>query len=234
MTPPRRLPELSLDDSTPELNGAIGATAETFAGRMQRRLKEQELRDQQVKQAVQGRHALMLQAMTTIRKALGSSARINLGERFHFSLDVSDWEGWPRVELNLIDGCDPQRVSHALIITANDRKHLGTVQIGMKSGEVLARLHLSQPREIEKLPLLLKKSVRHFLDLVGAYVLNPPAPEEMLETQSQSLGATDFDVLDRKLQNENLFAEDDVIQSGNTVDSLSDVNPLDDTVLPLK
>ncbi len=226
MTPPRRLPKLSLEEATPELQGSLGATADTFASRMQRRLKEQEVKEQHSRQALDARHALMLQAMTTIRKALVSTSRINLGERFSFELDVNDWEGWPRVELNLVDGCSPEDSIHALIITANDRKNLGTVHIGTKSGESLARLHLEQPQELEKLPLLLKKAVRHFLDIVAAYVLNPPSPQELLSEQSKSLGSSDFDTVDRALESQDLFREEVAKGDGNTVESVGEISPL--------
>lgn len=226
MTPPRRLPNLSLEEASPELQGSLGATADTFASRMQRRLKEQEAKVEQSRQALEARHNLMLQAMTTIRKALISTSRINLGERFSFVLDVNDWEGWPRVELNLVDGCAPDLVPHALIITANDRKNLGTVHIGTKSGESLARLQLEQPQEIEKLPLLLKKAVRHFLDIVAGYVLNPPSPQELLSEQAKSLGSSDFDCLDQSLESEDLFREEEQKSDHNTVDSVDDVSPL--------
>lgn len=234
MTPPRRRPELSLDDSDPALQGSLGATAETFASRMQRRLKEQEAKEVESKKALSARHALMLQAMTTIRKALGSTARINLGERFSFDLAVSDWEGWPRVELNLIDGCAPTRIDHALVITANDRKNLGTVQISTKDGEALARLHLEAPGELEKLPLLLKKAVRHFLDTVAAYVLHPPSPQELIEQQAKSISITDFDVIDRQLQGEDLFGEENPTQSSNTVESVESLQPLGSIPFPSK
>lgn len=226
MTPPRRQPKLSLEEAAPALQGSLGVTADTFATRMQRRLKEQEAKEVVSRQALEARHALMLQAMTTIRKALIGTSRINLGERFSFELDVNDWEGWPRVELNLLDGCSPDNIIHALVITANDRKGLGTVQISTKSGETLARLHLEQPQELDKLPLILKKAVRHFLDIVAAYVLNPPSPEELLSEQSKSLGTTDFDYIDRRLQTEDLFHEEGATHNENTVESIKEISPL--------
>jgi hypothetical protein len=230
MTPPQRIPKQLADDSS-NANPSLGATAENFANRMQRRLKEQELKETESKKALQARHVLMLQAMTTIRKALVSTSRIQLGSRFSFDLEVNDWEGWPRVELNLIDSLAPQRIEHALIITANDRKNLGTVQISTKGGEPLARLHLEQPSEMEKLPLILKKAVRHFLDLVGAYVLNPPSAQEVLEVQTKSLGASDFDCISHNLQDKDLFQEDAPIGDANTVDSFENISNL---TIPIK
>ncbi|MBN8550233.1 MAG: hypothetical protein J0M12_13020 [Deltaproteobacteria bacterium] len=234
MTPPRRLAPRLTADTAPGVDESLGSTAETFAGRMQRRLKEQELKDLESRKSVQARHTLMLQAMTTIRKALVGTSRINLGERFSFDLEVNDWEGWPRVELNLVDACAPTRIEHALIITANDRKNLGTVQISTKSGETLARLHLEQQSEMEKLPLVLKKAVRHFLDLISGYILNPPSAQELLEEQSKSLGSTDFDCLDKELGEADLFHEDAPIGDRNTVDNLEDLAPLESLGSPLK
>ena len=234
MTPPRRLAPTMIDDSALSVGESLGSTAETFAGRMQRRLKEQEQKELEARKSVQARHTLMLQAMTTIRKALVGTSRIDLGSRFSFDLEVNDWEGWPRVELNLIDACAPSRIDHALIITANDRKNLGTVQISTKSGETLARLQLEHQAELEKLPLVLKKAVRHFLDLISGYILNPPSAQELLEVQAKSLGSTDFDCIDRELGGQDLFHEEAPVGDRNTVESLDDIAPLESLGAPLK
>lgn len=231
MTPPR--PLIQPDIKADEQPDSLGITAEVFASRMQRRLKENEAKQSANKQAGEARQSLLLSAMTTVRKALSATARISLGSRFTFDLLVSDWEGWPRIELALVDEIAPQRVDYSLIITAYDRKGIGTLQMSLHSGEVLARLHLDPPNEIEKLPLLLKKAVREFLDKVAEYVLNPKSPEELLEVQTKPIHEATFDeaseqaAIDKKLQAQELFGQEEKAPNGNIVDQVQELRPLE-------
>jgi hypothetical protein len=228
MTPPRP----AMRPISPPA-GTLECTAEVFASRMQRRIKEQEAKQTESKKADESRRTLLLQAMTTVRKALAATARISMGDRFSFALEVGDWEGWPRVDLLLIDALAPGRSEHALIITAYDRKGTGTIQMSLRNGEALARLHVDDPAELEKLPLLLKKTVREFLDIVAEYVLNPKSPEELLEVQSKPLDHALLDdsgevsgELDR-LSKEDLFGQEFPEQDKNRVDLAPEVRPLE-------
>lgn len=91
--------------------------------------------------------------MLSIRKALQESARIELGKRFSLDLEVSDSDGWPRLELNLIDEFLPSRIEHGLIVCANDRNGQGLIQlVNRQNGECMGRLVLSEPEEMPKLP----------------------------------------------------------------------------------
>jgi hypothetical protein len=200
---------------------------------MQRRIKEQETKHTENKKADEFRRNLILQAMTTVRKALAATARISMGSRFSFAIEVGDWEGWPRVDLNLVDSLAPERCEHALVITAYDRKGAGTIQLNLRSGEILARLHVDQPTELEKLPLILKKTVREFLDIVAEYVLNPKSADEMVEVQSKPLNHTIFDTdeqadsVQNELGAEDLFGQELPERNDNRVDAVPEVRPLE-------
>ena len=151
----------------------LGSTVESFAGRMRRRLKEQEAVADESGKAREIRQKAMLEALNTIRRALQEACRIQLSSRFRFELDVSDWEGWPRLQLTLIDDQNGGSSPHCLQVGAHDHNDTGTIEIRLTSGTVLGRLEFANPDEPARLPAALKRALRHFLELVSAYVLNP-------------------------------------------------------------
>ncbi|MDC0358011.1 hypothetical protein OAO01_04275 [Oligoflexia bacterium] len=207
---------------------SMDSTVSTFSNRLQRKLKEQEVQDDVSQRDAEARHAKMLQAMNTIRKALQDTCKIRLGDRFHFHLEVDDWEGWPRVILNLVDAFAPEQADYGLTVTANDRHSLGTILISRRTGEVLGKIHLCNPSELTRLPLLLKKTVRKFLDVVAEYVLNPVDPEDLLESQTKSVESDHLDEIDHTLQKTNLFADEDTdLNRENIISTLQESQPLD-------
>lgn len=227
----RRMAKTEKDEAL----ASLGSTFGNFENRIKRKLKEQEVKDDQSQREAEARHSLMLQAMATIRKALQETCKINLGDRFEFELDVSDWEGWPRVELNLIDAFAPDRIQYGLVVTANDKRERGRVQIGTRQGEVLGFVHLCDAAEYKRLPVCLKKSVRNFLDEVGAYVLDPVAPEDLLEVQSRALdtGEDAFRSKQQDLSSEDMFSDEANIPGGNSVYDESEHNSSGADPIPL-
>ncbi|MBX7138215.1 MAG: hypothetical protein K1X83_09540 [Oligoflexia bacterium] len=197
----------------------LDSTVGSFADRINRGLKEKEQKQGEAHRAKGERHAAMLKEMTTIRKALQETSRITLGERFGFDVDVSDWEGWPRVELNLHDRLAPTWTDLGMVVTANDHKELGTIRIGLKSGEILGKVELASPAESERLPFILKRAVRQFLDIVGAYVLDPVKPEDLLDEETRPLEVEELDELAAELAKAEVFSEQehDYSPSANSV-----------------
>lgn len=197
----------------------LGSTVGSFTNRLQRKLKEQEILDEEVTRAREIRHSLMLQAMTTIRRALQETCKIRLGERFCFALDVSDWEGWPRVEVQLVDNQIPEWSDLGIIVTAHDRKDQGIIQISMRSGQILGRLEVNNPEQFTRIPTSLKRCVRQFLDCVGYHVLNAPKPE-VIKSLSEDLKFDDeIDPVNEKLKKENVFEEELQQSTENLVSS---------------
>ncbi|MCB0310238.1 MAG: hypothetical protein KDD42_03320, partial [Bdellovibrionales bacterium] len=121
-------------------------------------------------------------------------------------------EGWPRVELSLIDSHAPNRSDFGMVVSADDHKERGLIGIAMKSGELLGEIELAQPEQLKKLPVILKRSVRSFLDQVGAYVLNPPKPEDLIEVSTRPIHLDNFEEQDSKaadsLAEEDVFADE--------------------------
>lgn len=203
--------------------GCLGSTVGSFANRISKGLKEQEQKNDQSTKLRDARHSSMLHAMSTIRKALQETCKIQLGERFGFDLDVSDWEGWPRVELRLIDFIAPELENLSLVVTANDNNELGNIMIGLKSGEQYSKLQLAQPGEVERIPVVLKRSVRLFLDVVGEYVLNP-VPEELVEAAARPIETEEFDEVAEKLRKEEMFIEEQYSSHRDNLVSPEDEN----------
>lgn len=214
------------DPKNPTSVTFLGNTVGAFANRMRRELAEQEQRDSENQKLREERHNRMLQAMTIARKALQATSKINMGNRFSLELEFTEVDGWPKVELYLADSLAPEMIKYSLQVSANDRNDLGTVMLTTISGEVLGRLQLKDPQELSKMPLLLKKSVRHFLDLAGAYVLNPMTPEELELTKPVETSRIEdrekIDEVNEKLKDQDLFVDDDVQRALN-----SDKNRID-------
>ncbi len=200
-------------------NLSLGSTVDLFADRLQRKLKKQEqVQDCSRKEAEQ-RHARILQAMTTIRKAIQDTCKIRLGDRFYFQVNVSDFEGWPKVELNLVDSVVPSRKDYGLLIAAHDRNDSGTVYFATLNNRLLGKVELQNQEEFNRIPLLLKKTVRSFLDTVADYVLNPPEPHELLEIQTRAIDLEEEpDGVKEHLSDADLFSEELNISDQNRVE----------------
>lgn len=205
---------------------SVGSALGSFANRIARKLKEQEQQNDISKKEAKERHARMLSAMSTARKALAEVQKISFGERFSLQISNSDWEGWPRVQVDLIDSLAPQRVDHGLVIIATDNNSQGKIQFSLKSGKILTYVSLVEPKELERLPILLKRTVRQFLELVTAYVLDPIKPEDLIETQTKPIDdPQEADVIGNKLMGEDLFSDDSSHKKSVLVDT-AEVEPL--------
>ncbi len=185
----------------------LESTVGAFATRIARKLKERDVQQSEAEKAAEMRHNLILEAMNTIRKALQETLRINLGDRFHLDLWVDDWDGWPRVQLVLIDRLAPKRIDYSLIVSANDRKETGQIEMMQNNGLVLGKIELSDRAGLTRLALALKKAVRQYLDSVATYVLNPVRPEDMIEILSKPIEAEDLEPVDTRLKSADVFTE---------------------------
>jgi hypothetical protein len=161
------------DDGTlsvlPDTN--LSATTQAFNNRIQRKKKEQEKVLSRAEQESRRRHALMIQALMQIRKSLREVTRVDLGERFHFSLIADDWQGWPRLIIRLIDSLLPDADYPTFRVTAHDRHSKGCIEIEYDPAQPPDSVSLAVESELKRMPSVLKKCVRTFLDLTGDIVL---------------------------------------------------------------
>ncbi len=220
--------EANLPEVDSESIGVLDSTVGSFAHRLSLQLKQKEVADELANNETRVRHDRILQAMTIIRKALAETCKIKLGARFQFDLDISDWEGWPRLELNLIDLCAPELLRYGMIVSANDRNSNGTVNLTLRSGEVIGRIFLNEADGSNKVAVVLKRAVLRFLDETASYVLNPPRPEELAELVAKPIEAeTGFDVISDKLRSEDVFIPESMIPDHNRVIDDEGDNPLE-------
>lgn len=201
-------------------------TVGVLASRIARKLKEKDIQQSEQDRATEARKGLILEAMNAIRKALQETLRINLGERFSLDIDIDDWEGWPRIQLCLIDYYAPEHIEHALIASANDRKGMGTIQLSTKTGKILSQVNLTERAELNKLPAMLKKSVRDFLELIAVYILNPVKPEQMLQQQSKPIETDEHELAGNPLRDTDVF-EEKTHKDENFVSAVHEVRPIE-------
>lgn len=80
-----------------------------------------------------------------------------MGERFYLQLQVSDWEGWPRLDLRLVDRLAPTRIDHSLVVSVNDCRAQGWIGFTGRNNEVFGSLELANATELERIAPVLKK-----------------------------------------------------------------------------
>lgn len=212
----------------------LGATVGTFDIRMKRKLEAQKAEESRTEKEANAREARILSAMTIIRKALQEASRITMGERFHLAIVISDNDGWPKLEVRLIDRLAPQRIDYGLVIGVNDHLSTGLIQFKLRNGETLGELTMANPSEMARLAVVLKGSIRRFLDIVGGYVLKPRKPEELVEVTARPIGTHTYETsaplskssLDHSLLGAELFSEEIEPENENKVAEVDDVNPL--------
>jgi len=204
-------------DITAETISSLGSTVDTFASRLRRKLRDQEIAEDLFEKESEKRRTAMMQAMLSIRKALQESARAELGKRFSLDLDMSDSDGWPRLELNLTDALLPEKIEHGLIVTATDRNSQGLILfVSRNRSEVISSLCLVNPEDIIKLPMLLKLTLRKFLDLITPFVLNPVSQKEIDDEKPMSLEESK---VAKELMSQDVFSEDERHGCHNTVEN---------------
>lgn len=199
----------------------LNSTVAGFANRIKRRLQERSSQQEEAARETSARHARILQAMTTARKTLQEVTRVALIERFLLSLDVSEIDGWPSITLNLEDSLAPDTHLLSLVASAHDRDQNGVISIRLNNETPLAALYMSNPADLDRLPLVLKKVTREFLDLVTTEILHAKAPEDTLEHQTKRLDG-DFTFQEKPPGPEGLsgdiFLDDNLISYSNLVE----------------
>lgn len=209
----------------------LGSTVENFANRLARKMREKDAEASVSERAAEKRRTLILAAMANVRKALQETSRIQMGDRFSLNLKTDDWEGWPRVQLALTDKLDPKNSRFTFLILAHDRHDSGSIEFSIQRynapGLMLGKVELSRADEFSKLPLLLKRGVREFLELVEQYVLNPQKPEELLEVQARPVEEEDgeADLVNQRLKSADVFSDDSNVDQ-NLVEAVTELKPL--------
>jgi hypothetical protein len=149
----------------------LSATLDAFNSRIQRKRREQELADNSAEKLARARQKLLLSAMIKIRKSLAEVVKLDLGDRFHLELEADDWQGWPRLTVRLLDKKRPNAEYPPFQVLSHDRNARSTIEILYSAERDLETLHLHSDGDLQRIPLILKKCVRFFLDSVAEIVL---------------------------------------------------------------
>lgn len=216
--------------SQPISDRGVGSTVETFAAKMRKKLLEQEERDLEVQKKTSARHALMLQGISLSRKAMQETCKISLGTRFSLELDVTEFESWPRLELVLVDEENEGNRDTCLLVSAHDRQNSGTITFTTRKGESLGLVKLEDTAEMSRLPIVVKRSIRHFLDTVGTIVIESQRTPKKREEEVPLLQEEKVECpVERNLQDQVFFSHDAPV-SKNVVEASEDelrILPLD-------
>lgn len=159
----------------------LSATVGAFKGRIQRKKKEKEKALTIAEKAARLRHRRMLEALVSIRRSLTEVARIDLGDRFFFELVSDDYNGWPRMSIRLRDEFDPDQEYPSFQVSAHDRNERGAIEICFGEDRKTEKVHLARVSELKRLPTVLKKGVREYLDAIGDLVLDVEKDDEEIE-----------------------------------------------------
>jgi hypothetical protein len=231
----------AVQTTAPRTNGGDGfslnSTTDAFQARFQQQKKEQDQALSVAELATRNRHKLMVQALTTIRKSLLDLRRIELGERFRLEIAADEWRGWPRIIVVLADSVLRTAEYPKFQVTANDRNEKGTIEIhsgapATASNPSTINFSVQEETDLTRLPLVLKKSVRNYLDTIAQTILDAEKrlDKELEETALAQKQSADFDERREKKQPElsgDLF-EDVLFTKGpfEVLDAVGDVGSL--------
>ncbi|MCC6221060.1 MAG: hypothetical protein IT291_07465 [Deltaproteobacteria bacterium] len=179
-----------LDPNSILPNTDLSATVGAFETRMQRKKKQLEQANDLAGIAAKQRQALMLETMMNIRKSLVKVSRIDLGPRFYFSMDFDDWQGWPRLIVRLNDSLLQEDDYPFFQVLAYDRNSKATIEVNPGNTAKPEKIFLDKEIDLKRMPVLLKKCVRLFLDEIENIIL--ATEKELEELESTELKAKDL------------------------------------------
>lgn len=165
-----------VDQSVVQTN--LSSTTKAFGNRFQQKKLAQAVAHGEQEKETVTRHRKVLTAMTNIRRSLIDVTRIELGDRFAFILDADDWQGWPRLTIQLEDATHKDSQYPWLRVTAHDRLAKGAIDIMVGETQETVSVSVNDEAQLQRLPITLKKFVRTYLDMIGEIIL---AAERNLE-----------------------------------------------------
>jgi|GEM_PF-5009878 len=204
-----------------------GSTIDTSAGSTQRKHNEQKMKGYKPHRTDPLCQTMIFHALSAIHKALLEAAKIPLGRRCYFHLEVSDWKGWPRMDLKLVDRRAAVETPHSLTVLGHVRGQTGIVQFKLDAGQTLGYLEFNDGSQFEKLPAILKSAMRRFLTVVSEYVLNSADSNKVLETEAKQHAFERKEALplSQSLSTLDLFTEEE--DKNDNIVPNADVQPLD-------
>ncbi len=178
----------------------LNSTTEAFKARFQQQKREQDQALSAAELATKTRHQLMLQALTTIRKSLLELRRIELGDRFRLEITADEWRGWPRIIVSLGDNVIRDAEYPKFQVSANDRQEKGLIEINSGAAPTstsppLVTVAMRDDSDLARLPIVLKRSVRNYLDTIAQTILEAERKldNQLEETMLSKKTASEFE-----------------------------------------
>ena len=138
-------------------------------------------------QTASERHQRMIEALSAIRRAFIRTARLDPGPGYSLEVAISDWEGWPRVDLFLTDReTKTESPLYSLTASASDYNSDGLVQLTLKDGQCVGRLLMSNPLEISRVQSVIRHATTAFLAAMAPLVLSPSLAAQISVSRGQA------------------------------------------------
>ena len=206
----------------------LSVTTNAFRTRIKRKQKEQQEAQDIASQEAYQRHALMLHSMMHLRSSLRDLEEIDLGDRFFLKLSGDDWLGWPRIQVSLKDIQHPEKDYPEFSVLSHDRNSSGTIEIHYHPNEQPEKLLLQDKKSSEKLPNVLRKCVRTFLDHIGEIVLQQEHQGNDVDDTDNYIAEKSIDHFEEEshdlleIDNSALFEEERELDMFETLPSIED------------
>lgn len=201
------LDELDLFGSGDELaqspDDSIGLQLSALSARMQKRFEEHREAESQAEQDARSRQGILLLALMRIRKILRGVASLDIGAGVELKLSCDDLQGWPRMTVTPRKVDDADLEFSTFEVTGNDRSGVSQIDIQTNSGKIREQLLLMREEDLERVPRLMKRVVRFYLDSLAEEILSAkkkpkfeeklaPAAIEELHPASEALKSADL------------------------------------------
>jgi len=153
-----------------------------LSSRMQKRFEEHREAESQAEKDARSRHLILMTGLMRARKILRGVANLQIGGGVELKLVCDDLQGWPRIAILPRKIDDPDIQLSGFEVSGTDRS--GISQIEVLGGKIREQLLLPRPEDLDRIPRLMKRVVRFYLDTLAEEILSAkrkPAEEKLPE-----------------------------------------------------
>ncbi len=222
------LEDLTLKEEELPSDTDLSSTVGAFRTRFEKKRHERQVQDDISEKSQSIRHQRMMRALVSIRRSLIDVTRIDLGQRYKFLLKADDKNGWPRICICLIDSITSEPNYPCFQVTAHDRQERGIIEITYNHEQKPEIISLAEQSGLNKVPSILKKTTRKYLDQVAEIVLKSNK-SSMEKEENKSIipkDHSDFEEYDQLNDiEENLFITND--NNTDFLETLPEIDSLD-------
>lgn len=209
----------------------VASATIAFNERFKRQAQEVQGAAQRTEAETRLRHSLILKTMTESRRALMEVAKVDLGSAFEFALEVDDWQGWPRVNVRLVNIDKPHLQYPSFTVSAHERAQTATIEIYAGDSMQPISYNITNEDAQSRFVTVLKRAVRLYLDEVSNCVLSSSTnTHEEFETECIQLDSLDEQENRGALKADDFFVQtlpDDLFDKVDSEDELDRIDKED-------